>query len=285
MHGRNGEGKLAKLKRILLALLFAGSLAAQTFLHLSDPQFGFYTNNKGFEQETANFEFAIATANRLKPAFVIITGDLTHSATDPAELAEYKRIAAKLDPKIRLFEVPGNHDVGNEPTRESLVRYRERYGPDYYSFQMGGIYGIVLNSNLETGGKNVPDEAAKMEAWLRSELEKAKSAAGKQVLVFQHIPFFRKDVNEPTDYQNIALEARRRYLAMLREFGVKWVFTGHLHQTLEVKDGDTRFITTGAVGMPEVGAKSGLSVVAVSPDGVKHRFFEFGELPSTLTLK
>ena len=97
------------------------TLAAQTFIQMSDPQFGMFTKDANFEHETVNFEFAIATANRLKPAFVVITGDLINKGGDPAQAAEYKRISAKLDPKIRLFSVPGNHDVGNEPTPESLA--------------------------------------------------------------------------------------------------------------------------------------------------------------------
>jgi hypothetical protein len=49
------------IRRILLALSFAGTLAAQTFIQMSDPQFGMYTKNAGFEHETVNFEFAIAS--------------------------------------------------------------------------------------------------------------------------------------------------------------------------------------------------------------------------------
>jgi len=33
---------------------------------MADPQFGMYAENKDFRQETVNFEFAIATANRLR---------------------------------------------------------------------------------------------------------------------------------------------------------------------------------------------------------------------------
>jgi len=35
-------------RRILLALAFAATLAAQTFIQMTDPQFGMYTENKGF---------------------------------------------------------------------------------------------------------------------------------------------------------------------------------------------------------------------------------------------
>ena len=34
------------------------------FLQFSDPQFGMFTADKDFAQETVNFEMAIATANR-----------------------------------------------------------------------------------------------------------------------------------------------------------------------------------------------------------------------------
>ena len=131
------------IRRLLLGLAlaggFAGTPAAQTFIQMSDPQFGMFTKDADFAHETANLEFAIATANRLMPAFVVITGDLINKPTDAAQAAEYKRITAKLDPKIKLYSVHGNHDVGNEPTKESLAQYRERFGPDYYSFRSGDV--------------------------------------------------------------------------------------------------------------------------------------------------
>src|ERR1700747_2235318 len=111
-----------------LSLLAAGHALGGDPLQvtqISDPQFGMYTKNQSFEHETANFEFAIATANRLKPAFVVVTGDLINEGGNAAQAAEYMRIAHKLDPKIRLFSVPGNHDVENEPDAKTLARYRE----------------------------------------------------------------------------------------------------------------------------------------------------------------
>ena len=134
------------MKPILFTFAFAATLAAQNFIQMSDPQFGMFTKDASFEHETVNFEFAIATANRLKPAFVVITGDLINKGGDAAQAAEFKRISAKLDPKIRLFSIPGNHDVGNEPTAESLALYRERFGKDYYSFRIGDIAGYLRAS-------------------------------------------------------------------------------------------------------------------------------------------
>ena len=56
------------MKPILFTFAFAATLAAQNFIQMSDPQFGMFTKDASFEHETVNFEFAIATANRLKPA-------------------------------------------------------------------------------------------------------------------------------------------------------------------------------------------------------------------------
>jgi serine/threonine-protein phosphatase CPPED1 len=273
------------IRPILITLAFAGTLAAQTFLQMSDPQFGMFSKNENFAHETVNFDFAIATANRLKPAFVVITGDLINESTNSAQAAEYKRICAKLDSKIPLYSIPGNHDVGNEPTAETLARYRERNGPDYYTFRSGEMAGIVLNSNLEKGTKNVPDEAAKMEAWFKSEIAKVKASGAKQIIVFQHIPFFQKNADEEEVYNNIPVDVRKRYLKLLHDNGVQWVFAGHLHYNLEARDGDLQMIATGPVGMPLGKGKSGLRVVAVTPQGVKHQYFDFGELPETLELK
>lgn len=267
------------IRSVVLGLACAAALSAQTFIQMSDPQFGMYTKNQGFEHETANFEFAIATANRLKPAFVVVTGDLINDGASAAQAAEYKRISGKLDPKIRLYSVPGNHDVENEPTRESLARYRERFGADYYTFRVGEIAGFVLNSNLEKAPQHVPDEAAKMEAWFRTELAKARHDGVKHLILFQHIPLFIAAANEDDQYFNIPQETRQKYLQLLHEYGVRQVFAGHYHRNAWGQDGDLEMITTGPVGMALEGGKSGLRLAIVSDSGVSHRYYDFGDLP------
>src|SRR3954447_21476261 len=136
----------------LLALfLFGRSLSALAaepffFIQLSDPQFGMFSNNKDFAQETANFEFAVATINRLKPAFVVITGDLVNKAGDAKQIAEFHRIAAKVDPRVPIYNVVGNHDIENVPTTNTIVAYTNAFGRDFYAFRHGKFVGVVLNS-------------------------------------------------------------------------------------------------------------------------------------------
>src|SRR5438093_11158404 len=102
---------------LLLAVVFpalpASPAPAWFFMQLSDPQFGMYTANADFAQETANFEFAIAAANRVHPAFVVVTGDLVNKEGDAQDIAEHEHVASKLDRTIPHYNVAGNADAAN----------------------------------------------------------------------------------------------------------------------------------------------------------------------------
>ena len=71
---------------LAMILLIAGTVLAQRntnaapwfFVQLTDPQFGMFENNVGFEKETILYEKAVAEINRLNPDFVVITGDLVN---------------------------------------------------------------------------------------------------------------------------------------------------------------------------------------------------------------
>ncbi len=250
------------------------------FIQASDPQFGMYTKDADFAQETANFEFFIASVNRLKPEFVVITGDLTNKPGDADQIAEFHRIAKKLDSSIKLYNVAGNHDVQNEPTPESLARYRKNWGPDYYTFDSGDIRGIVLDSSLIQAPINVQSEADKQEKWLRAELAKAK-ADGRRVIVFQHIPFFLVTADEPDQYFNIPKQHRARYLALFHEYGVQYIFAGHYHRNAEGHDGNLDMVVTCAVGMPIAPDSSGFRIVRL--DSMRHPYIGLGNIPNQVT--
>jgi 3',5'-cyclic AMP phosphodiesterase CpdA len=279
------RGRLLLLVLLLAALIsaFAAQDAGFFFIQLSDPQFGMYEGDKGYEQETANYEFAIATANRLKPAFVIVTGDLVNKAGDPDQVSEYLRISRKLLPSIPIYHLPGNHDVGDEPTPQSLAVYRRNFGRDYYSFRSGPLYAIVLDSALIKTPQNAPRDAAEQESWLRAELEKASNSGESLIVVFQHHPYFVSNPEEKEGYDNIPIGRRRAYLDLLKQTGVRWVFAGHYHQNAQASDGDLQMITSGPVGNPLGRGKSGLRVIAVTGGSLRHRFFDFADLPATLS--
>jgi 3',5'-cyclic AMP phosphodiesterase CpdA len=254
--------------------------APKFFIQGSDPQFGMYTKDANFTQETANFEFFIASINRLKPQFVVITGDLTNKPADADQIAEFHRIARKADRSIKIYNVAGNHDVKNEPTAESLAKYRKNWGPDYYTFDSDDVRGIVLNSSLIQAPVNVQSEADKQEKWLKEQLAKGKSE-GKRIVIFQHIPYFLKTADEPDQYFNIPKQHRGRYLAMFHEYGVHYIFTGHYHRNAEGHDGDIDHVVTGSVGMPIGPDPSGFRIVTL--DKFEHPYVTLGTIPNQVT--
>lgn len=281
---RNPVWKRFRTGLLVLLVLSAASIARADkpffFIQLTDPQFGFVAQNENFEKETENFELAIATANRLKPAFVIVTGDLTHKTNDDAQVKEYLRIVGKLDRSIAFYQLPGNHDVGNKPTPESIAAYVKRFGRDRYTFRHGNLLGIAVNSNLLMAPEAVEQQASEQDAWLRGELAKARAEKVRHVVVFQHHPVFVKTPDEPDAYFNLPLERRMSYLELLKQNGVRHVFAGHYHADRVLRDGATEFIITGAVGKPLHKSQSGLRVVAVRDSGIEHKFYELTALPA-----
>jgi 3',5'-cyclic AMP phosphodiesterase CpdA len=280
---------LRSLTGLFAAMLMASGLVAGAaepffFIQLSDPQFGMFTGNKDFAQETANFEFAVATVNRLRPKFVVITGDLVNKPGDAAQIAEFKRIAAKVDPAIPVYNVAGNHDVENVPTPELIAAYMNVFGPDRYVFRHGGLAGLVLNSSVIHSPQKTTNEYAAQEQWLRTELERARADGAQHIVIFQHHPWFLKTADEADEYFNIPKERRAPHLALFREFRVKHLFSGHYHRNAVARDGDLEAVTTGPVGQPLGGDKSGLRVVIVRDNRLEHRYYHFGELPTHIDL-
>jgi 3',5'-cyclic AMP phosphodiesterase CpdA len=274
---------------VLVALVaFAPRAAAAEepffFIQLSDPQLGMFTENRDFAQDAANFEFAVTAVNRLRPAFVVITGDLVHKPGDSAQITEYRRIVAKIDPAIPVYNVAGNHDVQNVPTPASVADYVKIFGPDRYTFTHRSVTGIVLNSSVIHSPQESPQQLAEQEQWLRTELTKAKTAGTRHIVVFQHHPWFIASAAEPDQYFNIPLARRSAYMALFREFGVRYLFCGHYHRNAEGRDGEIQNITSGPVGKPLGGGKSGIRVAIVRDTVIDHRYYELGELPVKIEL-
>jgi 3',5'-cyclic AMP phosphodiesterase CpdA len=276
------------LARIVLLILPAALLlvAAQNspgeffFIQLADTQFGMFTNDRDFAQETVNYEFVVGNINRLRPRFVVICGDLINKVGDAAQTAEYLRITSKIDPSIPVYAVPGNHDVGNEPTPETLAYYRQHFGPDHYSFVQGSLYGIVLNSGVISAPAKVQSAATEQEAWLKAELAKARSAGARHIVVFQHHSWFLEKADEPNQYFNIPMEQRRHYLDLLKGAGVRYIFAGHYHRNALGRDGDLEMITSGPVGQPLGNDSSGIRIVTVRDTGLEHRYYSLGNIPN-----
>ncbi|WP_439584842.1 metallophosphoesterase [Dyadobacter bucti] len=255
------------------------------FIQMTDTQFGFFTDNKSFERETENFEKAVAAANRLRPAFVVITGDLINKPADKAQLSEYKRIVALLDPEIPVYHVAGNHDVTNDPKQNDIAGYRKELGKDFYVIKHNGMRGIVLNSLYFKSPAGVEKEAAAQDRWLTKQLKKARRASAAPLLVFQHHSWFLAEPEEKDEYFNIPAVTRNKYLALFQQYGVSHVFAGHYHRNAFGKSGTMEMVTTGPIGKPLGKDPSGFRIVKVSGNKVSHQYYELDHIPGQIVLE
>ena len=260
------------------------------FIQMADPQFGMFAafsrlgepevqecrerglNVKlaqrtitGFADETALYEKAIEGANRLRPDFVVMCGDMVNDHDDPSQLTELRRITADL-----RADVPMYWD-------------RERFGDSYYSFTHEGSHFIVLDSNICFDPSGVPGEWERQLGFLEATLKEARGAGSRHIVAFMHHPLFLSHPEEEEDPPFIVIprERRRAILDLLKTHRASAVFAGHWHRNNYARDGELEMVTSGSVGYPLGNDPSGLRVVHVLDNGLEHRYFALDDLPES----
>src|SRR5690606_4334523 len=144
------------------------------------------------------------------------------------------------------------------------------------------LVGIVLNSSLIHSPDRAPDAYEAQLAWLRTELDAARASGAPHIVIFQHHPWFIEKADEPDEYFNLPLMRRTPLLALFREAGVRTLVSGHFHRNAVTTDAGFEAVTTGAVGMPLGGSRSGLRVFRVTDEAITHRYLEFGDVPNAI---
>jgi len=247
-------------------------------IQVTDPQFGMFESNKGFTAETELYEKAVSEINKLRPDFVVITGDLVNDKDNLTQIAEFKRITSRINSEIPVYYSPGNHDIGQSPEPEDIDLFINNYGHDRFSIKHKNCLIMGLNSCIIKS--KTPDLELLQFDWLQKQLSKGKKS--NQILIFTHYPFFINSSDEPETYSNIAIEIRNRYLSIFKDFNVDAVFAGHLHNNSTAKFGDIDLIITSAVGKPLGRAPSGIRIIKVYPDRVESEYYDLGEAPESV---
>ena len=238
-----------------------------------------FAETSGFAFETERYEKAVAAANRLKPAFVVITGDLVQDPGDPDQLAEFRRITAMLDPGIPIHLAPGNCDVGTAPTAESLALYRERFGADNYSFDHAGFHFVVFDTGIAFDPSCAPGEWDAQLDFLRTDLDSAK---GRRIVAFGHHPLFGSRPDDPDSPMVIPNQRRRILLDLFAEYGVEAMFAGHWHQNAGGRAGDFRMTISGPVGVPLGADPSGIRIVKVLDSSLDDAYHDLDAIPTAI---
>lgn len=250
------------------------------FIQITDPQFGFFEDNKGFSKETELYEKAVNAINRLNPDFVVITGDLVNNKDDKPQKEEFKRITAIINKKIPVYYSPGNHDIGLPPTQQDIDSFITDYGYDRFSFQHKKSIFIGLNSCIIKVKSPVLEQI--QFDWLKNELIKAGSA--EHIILFCHFPFFINSFEEPETSSNISVETRNKYFSLFKDYKVEAIFAGHLHNNSSGKYENILMVTTSALGKPLANASSGIRIVKVYPGKIESVYYSLDEIPETIVL-
>lgn len=122
---------------------------------------------------------------------------------------DLQRVLRNLDSEIPLVLVSGNHDVGNTPTPETIAEFQQTWGDDYFSFWVGGVLFLVLNSQFLYDASRCPALKQAQDQWLDQQLSIAGRQQCRHAVVFQHIPLFLQSVDEDDDYFNLAKAVRK----------------------------------------------------------------------------
>lgn len=275
--------KIISVVCFLLAVFVSHGIAADSapffFLQLSDPQFGFIDNNKSISAETEAMNKAVTAINQLKPPFVVITGDFVNNSKSKEQIAAYKSMIAQIDSSVKVYMIPGNHDIG-KVSRASIDNYKKNYGETHFSFRYGDCAFIGIDSNI------IKEEDKEREEvqfkWLEQELQKTKDARFK--FVFTHCSVFLKRMDEPVNYSNFSLPMREKYVHLFQKYGVNAIFAGHLHNNAYGKVGNMEMITIGPVGKVLGTGYQGMNLVKVYPDRFISEFIALNQFPKEVVM-
>lgn len=251
------------------------------FIQLTDPQFGMFDNNAGFEKETVLYEKAVTEINKLNPDFVVITGDFVNDKNSASQIAEFKRITAMINSSIPVYYSPGNHDLGQIPNKESLNKYKKNYGSDRFSFKHKESTFIGFNTGLIKAKLEKPEQ--EQFNWLKKKLRKSQNS--QHIILFTHYPFFNKTAGEPTTYSNIDQEYREKYLRLFSSNRVSAVFSGHYHNNSLSTYENLKLVTTSALGKPLGEAPSGFRIVKVYRDKIEYEYYGLENLPNSVVFQ
>jgi len=234
------------------------------------------------QKPTDNFHRVSEHIDATRPDLVINSGDLAYSApTSPDDLLFAKALHDALPVPCR--HLPGNHDIGDNPTAIGPVpthlateRLRQDFigviGYDRWCFEEAGWCFIGLNSLIMNTG--LASEAGQFE-WLASELDRVN---GRPVALFIHKPLFLDAPADPeleaSAVRYVPQPRRQQLIGMFDKVDLRLIGSGHIHQRRDVTFGHTRHVWAPSTGFtiperiqPDIGVKeTGLVEYRFAPD-------------------
>jgi 3',5'-cyclic AMP phosphodiesterase CpdA len=240
-----------------------------------------------FASLTENFQRISAHIDAARPDLVVNSGDVSWDGpTNRSDLEFAKELHTALPIDCRYL--PGNHDVGDNPTalgaaplhlanEKDCAVFIEVFGEDRWQFEAAGWRFVGLNSLIMNTG--IPSEYEQKE-WLQSQLS---GANGKPIALFLHKPLFLMTPDDPeesgTAIRYVPQPVRSKLVEMLGAHDVRLIASGHVHQRRDFTFGHTRHVWSPSAGFiipdrmqPVIGAKEcGLVEYRFQPDAFEVR--------------
>jgi len=211
-----------KLILVLLFSTFSSIILATTKFH-----FAIVGDRTGSANQPI-FESIVSSVEKLHPDLVLNVGDLPEDAIEQDWLVVLKTLGLLSSP---FYFVPGNNDISNE---EERFRYTEHTGfPTYYSFDYENSHFIIMDTSMWESYYELESTQVN---WLINDLEKNKHY--ENIFVFMHKPFWYAEVRGEIDPLH----------DLFKQYNVKAVFTGHLHQNAYQKIDGIEYFIVGSSG-------------------------------------
>jgi len=229
---------------------------------------------EGFERERELFAEAIAAANRIRPDFLVVCGDMVQKWDDAGQAASIREVAQSAS--MPVYWVAGNHDVAEDavtPTQEALSTYRRTFGRDFYCFDLQKTRFIVLNSTVLLNPEALPVEFSANLAFLKDSLQSLTAAGCERCIVFSHHPWFLETAAEHEEYpipMALTPAVRHELLQLVDRQEVMAVFAGHTHRTQFGRHKQIEMVQTVAASLPFSDEPAGYRVVDVYETGLEH---------------
>lgn len=208
---------------------------------LNDPQrfqFAIMTDRTGGHRPGVWMD-AVRKLNMLRPEFVVSVGDLIEGYTDDqdqaqAEWDEFVSFVEQLD--MKFFFVAGNHDVTNPMLH---AKWRERFGPEYYSFDYQGVHFVCLCS--EEPRERISEEQL---AWISKDLQ--EHADARWTLVFLHKPLWTYAERDLAAGK--ADQTNWKKVEQLLVDRPHTVFAGHVHHYVQYERNEREYYSLATTG-------------------------------------
>jgi 3',5'-cyclic-AMP phosphodiesterase len=218
----------------------AEGAASFSFVQISDSHLGFHGAANPDVAGTLRQAIAEVKENADQAAFMIHTGDVSHTS-QPVQFDTARTIITEAG--LETHFVPGEHDVLVDAGKDYFSRFGEGK-TRWYSFDEKGVHFIGLDNVSQLGTHGLGHLGADQLAWLKKDL--AGRSASQPIVVMAHIPLW-----QVYPQWGWGTEEAAELLAMLRQFGSVTVLNGHIHQIIQKVEGQVTFHTARSTAFPQ----------------------------------